>query len=150
MNPSYHREVKGFLHRIVKWAELQPDLLALALVGSHARGDANPESDIDLILLAQEPKVYLKEQDWVSHFGDPVRVIEEDWGRVTSLRVFYAGGLEVEFGLSDPGWGADSSDKKTATVIANGLIILHEKDAHLSNKMKHNQILPGSSTYDIL
>jgi hypothetical protein len=47
--------IKAFLDRVIYWAMNEPDLLALALVGSHARGKATPNSDVDLILLFNHP-----------------------------------------------------------------------------------------------
>lgn len=128
--------VSDFLQSVVEWAKMEPSLLALALVGSHAHGEASPESDVDLILLLKNPEVYVKDRDWVSDFGNPIRIIKEDWGKVTSLRVFYADGLEVEYGLSDIEWGSDPNDQGDAQVINDGLIVLYEKDGHLSNKLK--------------
>ncbi|HAM59069.1 MAG TPA: nucleotidyltransferase domain-containing protein [Candidatus Rokubacteria bacterium] len=44
------------LARLVTRAEQDPDVLAVLLFGSHARGEASPESDIDVCLvLAGEP-----------------------------------------------------------------------------------------------
>ena len=128
--------VRVFLQSVVEWAKNEPDLLALALFGSHARGEASPESDVDLILLLRNPKEYLKDRNWISEFGEPGHIIQENWGKVTSLRVLYADGLEIEYGLSNLDWGSDPSDEGDAHVIVNGLIVLYEKDRHLSNKLK--------------
>ena len=128
--------VRAFLQSVVEWAKNEPDLLALALVGSHARGEASPESDVDLILLIRNPKECINNRDWISEFGEPIHIVQEDWGKVTSLRVLYADGLEVEYGLSNLEWGSDPSDDGDAHVIGNGLIVLYEKDGHLSNKLK--------------
>ncbi len=128
--------VRAFLQSVVEWAKTEPDLMALALVGSHARVEASPESDVDLILLLRKPKEYLKDRNWISEFGEPNHIIQENWGKVTSLRVLYADGLEIEYGLSNLDWGSDPSDEGDAHVIVNGLIVLYEKDDHLSNKLK--------------
>jgi len=128
--------VRAFLQSVVEWAKNEPGLMALALVGSHARGEASPESDVDLILLLRNPMEYLEDRDWISGFGDPRQIVQEDWGKVTSLRVLYADGLEVEYGLANLEWGSDPSDEGDASVIQNGLIVLYEKDGHLSNKLK--------------
>ena len=127
--------VKAFLQRLVEWAKNEPGLMALALVGSQARGKASAKSDVDLILLVRNPEAYLKNLDWVSEFGKPAHIVIEDYGKVTSLRVFYADGLEVEYGLSDFEWGSDPKDEGDAQVITDGLIVLFEKYGHLSSKL---------------
>ena len=128
--------VRAFLQNVVEWAVNEPNLLALALVGSYVRGEASPESDVDLILLLRNPKEYLKDREWISGFGEPGNIVQEEWGKVTSLRVLYADGLEVEFGLANLEWGSDPSDEGDAQVIENGLVVLFEKNGHLSNKLK--------------
>ena len=140
--------VRAFLQSVVEWAKNEPDLMALALVGSHARGEASPESDVDLILLLRNPKEYLKNRGWISEFGEPRHIVQEDWGKVTSLRVLYADGLEVEYGLANLEWGSDPGDEGDAHVIGNGLIVLYEKDGHLSNKL--NPFLKSSAANSII
>jgi hypothetical protein len=125
----------AFLERIVGWAKTQADLLAIALVGSYARGSPGPDSDVDLILLTVDPEAYLENQNWISEFGEPAHVVREEWGKVTSLRVFYAHGPEVEYGIAGPEWGSDPGDDGDARVIREGCIALYEIDQHLSRKL---------------
>jgi predicted nucleotidyltransferase len=130
LNAEIALNVRTFLKNVIEWAKNEPELLALALVGSHARGEASPESDVDLILLLRNPEEYLNDRDWISEFGRPGSIVQEDWGKVTSLCVLYSDGKEVEYGLTNLEWGSDPQ------VIGNGLIVLYEKDDHLSNKLK--------------
>jgi predicted nucleotidyltransferase len=41
------------LKELVAWAQTQDEIIALYLYGSHARGQANALSDIDIALLAR-------------------------------------------------------------------------------------------------
>jgi hypothetical protein len=82
-----------------------------------------------------DPEAYLANQDWIYQFGEPVALVKEDWSKVTSLRVFYANGLEVEYGISGPRWGSDPGDEGDARVIRDGCIVLHERDRHLSRRI---------------
>jgi len=57
---------------VTRWASRRSDIRGLALVGSHASNRARPDSDLDLLLLATEPKRYLEDTSWVSAFGASV------------------------------------------------------------------------------
>ena len=61
------------------------------------------------------------------HVRVVVRVVVEDWGRVTSLRAWYAGGLEVEFGLATIDW-ATRPDEGTRRVLGDGAHVLLDRD----------------------
>ncbi|MEZ5338794.1 MAG: nucleotidyltransferase domain-containing protein [bacterium] len=106
-------------------------VLAIALAGSHARGTATAQSDIDLVILAEDPATLLDNQDWISCAGTAVATGLEDYGRLRSLRVQYAGGLEIEFGITDPSWAALPPDEGTAAVVSNGFRCLHDPDSLL-------------------
>jgi len=142
MNPAWpvnlDPAIHTFLVDIVTWAEMQPDLLAAALVGSHARGTATADSDIDLVLLFKDPLPNLTDRSWLASFGIPMRCQREEYGKVTSLRAWYANGLEVEFGLTDSTWAADANatqDEGEGLIIREGIIILYEQEHHLSKKV---------------
>lgn len=88
-----------FLDRLSNWARSQPDVLGIALVGSHARGTATLRSDIDLVVLSTNPERRLDGR-WVESFGTPLSLEIEDYGPLKSLRVHHGDGREVEFGVS--------------------------------------------------
>ncbi|QYK56568.1 MAG: nucleotidyltransferase domain-containing protein [Fimbriimonadaceae bacterium] len=116
------------LSRFAIWADERADVRAAALVGSHARGDARPDSDVDLVILAREPAVLLLAPDWCEFFGPVVRLSTEDYGRLLVLRAWYGSGMEVEFGLASPRW-ATSPDKGTRRVVREGCRVLLYKDS---------------------
>jgi len=43
---------------VADWARGQTDIRGLAIIGSHARGEARPDSDIDLTPLALDPEAF--------------------------------------------------------------------------------------------
>ncbi len=121
-------EITPFLSELVIWARRQPGIGAIALAGSHARGTAGPDSDIDLILLLDDPQAFLADTSWVRAFGEPVCQAVEQWGKVTSLRVWYADRREVEYGLTGLDWGSDPTDEGDMRVIRDGIQVLYERD----------------------
>ena len=51
---------------VVAWATAQPKIRAIALVGSHARGIARPDADIDFMLLAMASESFRADTTWVA------------------------------------------------------------------------------------
>jgi hypothetical protein len=121
------RDINPFLSQVKAWAANRPDILAIALVGSYARGAARADSDIDLVLICESAQPYLADESWLSTFGKPMRIETEDWGLVQSKRVFYDDGAEVEFGITAPEWTAtDPVDEGTRQVIGDGVQIVSD------------------------
>jgi len=118
--------VPALLEAFVRWARSQPDIEAVALVGSHARGTATESSDVDLVILTPDVERYLRERSWVSLFGKVAECLEEDYGMVTSVRTFYESGLEVEYGFTVPDWAHPPVDEATLNVVRDGMKILHD------------------------
>ena len=126
---------EALIEAVANWSRLEAGISAVVLVGSHARGEARPDSDIDLVLLCADPQAYLKDKQWVRRFGQPVAIQQEDWGNVTSLRVWYAG-FEVEFGLTSVDWAADPEDRGVAEVVSHGARILFDRDGILAGRFE--------------
>lgn len=127
MNP-----ISQFLDEFARWASGQPGIQAVALVGSHARNAATDASDIDLVVIARQPERYLHDTAWTHHFGTVRRQQVEHYGQITSLRVWYSDGREVEYGFTDERWAALPLDAGTRQVIAGGLRVLFERGPLLS------------------
>lgn len=119
--------ISSFLEAVRVWAEAQPDIVAVALVGSYARGAATPASDVDLVIVVDEPARYLHDREWLHRFGTVTHAQVEDYGKVTSLRVWYVDGREVEYGITNERWADLPLDRGTSRVIADGLRILFER-----------------------
>jgi hypothetical protein len=61
---------------IATWVEGQPDLLALALAGSWARGNPRPDSDLDVLILTSDQDRYRQDHAWLgaAQSGERVRI----------------------------------------------------------------------------
>jgi predicted nucleotidyltransferase len=130
------RQVKNLLHEVIIWAESKPEILGVALVGSYARGAGRLDSDVDLVLLASVPQDFVNNPEWINEFGSVKSFRAEDWGLVTSLRVYYKEDLEVEFGLTSSEWTSEPIDKGTRKVIADGMKILSDKTGLLDQALR--------------
>jgi len=64
----------AMLKRLVEWAERQPEIRAMVVVGSRASSlrPADEWSDIDLVLAVRDPQTYLTDAAWLSVLGDPM------------------------------------------------------------------------------
>jgi hypothetical protein len=116
--------VKQFLVDLTMWASSRHDVLGVALVGSQARGSATASSDVDVILLVRDPQQYFSDTVWTRTFGSPIRHVVEPYGQLTSLRVWYEHGLEVEFGFGDEHWPDDPGGR---AVMADGMKVLLDR-----------------------
>jgi predicted nucleotidyltransferase len=128
-------DAQELCEEVAAWAGEQHDLKALALVGSHARGAARGTSDVDLILLTENPQTYFDDVAWIRKFGNPLRWESEDWGNIRSLRVWYESGLEVEFGVGDLDWAAPPVDEGTRRVILDGIKVLFDREGFLTDRV---------------
>lgn len=125
-------QVIDFIEDFMRWARRRRDIRAAALVGSYARMQANPSSDVDLVIIANAPQKYLTQTDWLKNFGAVITSQVEEYGKVTSLRVWYENGLEIEYGFTTREWVAEPLDTATKRVIEDGLRVLFEKETLLS------------------
>ncbi len=118
--------VSAFLEAFSRWASTQPDIEAVALVGSYARDEASESSDVDLVILTSSVDTYLRDLSWVSVFGEATEWRKEVYGRVTSVRALYESGLEVEYGFTTPDWAAAPIDAGTLRVVREGMKVVHD------------------------
>ena len=123
--------VQNLLKEIKNWAYKNNDLDSLLLVGSYARNKEHQDSDIDLILMLNNPEKYINNIDWIKEFGEIEKHKMEYWGRVTSMRTWYKNGIEVEFGITSAEWAEIPVDSGTFRIVADGSKILVDKSKKL-------------------
>ncbi len=91
--------------RITAWAETQPGIRAVVVIGSRVRQDhpADELSDLDLILFAEDFGPYLASRDWLDTFGE-VCVWIQEWITTSTnatpcpeFLVVYEGGRKLDF-----------------------------------------------------
>jgi predicted nucleotidyltransferase len=139
INVKTIEHIRDFLDAFIAWASDQPDMQGIALVGSYARGEARDDSDIDLVILTDQPRKYLVHIQWAERFGTIEKHQSEDYGKLSSLRVWYRDGVEMEYGITTPDWAAFPLDAGTREVIRGGMIVLFERwdllSQHINIKM---------------
>ena len=118
-----------------EWARCDNRISALALLGSHARGEARPDSDIAFCLICPDARRLLGDRSWTEQFGPATQLGLEPYGLVTSVRVRYRDGPEVEFGIADHAWMDVPVDPDTAAVMRAGMRILHDPENRLQRAL---------------
>ena len=125
--------VSSFLTEALNWAKQDENIRCMVLVGSQARGTARADSDVDLVVMADDPQVLIRDHTFAGRFGRIDKMETEDWGKVTSVRVFYKDGLEVEFGFTDPSWCSVPLDTGTLRTLTDGYRVMVDKENYFSN-----------------
>jgi hypothetical protein len=113
------------------WAQRDPNVRCVLVVGSYAYGHPTPASDLDLVVLAAEPAPLTEGDELVRQVvgdaAEPVR--ERDWGPLRERRYRTAeGGLEVELGITPLTWLETPVDPGTARVLRDGCCVLADPD----------------------
>ncbi len=67
--------------------------------------------------------------------GKVYRQQTEYYGACTSVRVWYEGGAEIEFGLVEPSWIALPLDEGTRRVLSDGYCVLYDRAGHFDNPL---------------
>jgi aminoglycoside 6-adenylyltransferase len=129
--------MEQLLERILTWTEAQSDVSAVAVVGSRARTDppADVWSDLDLILIVDDPEPYLSTTDWLAQVGRVWLSFPErtDTGQATEHRVLFEGGLDVDFiPIARDDVPRAFQVSPLADIVRGGLRVLLDKDGALS------------------
>jgi predicted nucleotidyltransferase len=125
-------DVEDVLDRIAGWARERPDVKALALVGSYARGAAEEGSDVDIVLLTDDPAGYLDTETWARELGAEGAVGTRRRGALTERRLTLPTGVEVEVGVALPAWARTNPvDPGTREVLQGGIRALHDPEGLL-------------------
>jgi hypothetical protein len=110
---------------VTGWAAEREDVRGVVVVGSWARGAARMDSDVDIVVLADNAR-YAEAGVWTGLLGGEVVRLQE-WGPLREVRVRRPSGLEVEMGVVPVSWAdTDPVDSGTRRVISDGHSIVHD------------------------
>jgi aminoglycoside 6-adenylyltransferase len=125
-------DTQTLLAAVAAWGHQRHDVHAALLVGSHARVEAPADqwSDIDIVLMVDDPAPYAANPDWLGVFGQPLLTFVEPTavGSFVERRVLFHAGQEVDFALlplSDAEHLAQQSE--IAAVLGRGFRVLVDK-----------------------
>jgi len=150
INASDNYLIKVILGQVKNWAQKRSEILALALVGSYARGEATLESDIDLMVIASDTEVFRQNYDWMYQINwESVSYKIQKWndaqyGVVWSRHVYLSNSknnltnkikVEISFGL--PTWASiQPIDSGTFGVVSRGCKIIYDPQEILVKLMQ--------------
>jgi uncharacterized protein len=142
MDPT--ERIESVLKAILAWAKAQDRIRAVALVGSRAGLAPRPDSDIDLVLLTEDPQAFRGDLCWLDAISWKLTSVrpsswrDAEYGALWARHVSLNDGLEVEFGFAPLSWANRSPlDAGTERVISSGCQILHDPDGLLAALKDH-------------
>ena len=101
-------------------------------MGSHARGTASDDSDIDLVILTARPSDYTTREDWVDDWGLGHLVDTRSWGAITERRLRHPSGRDIDVGIGEPTWASERPiNAGTLRVVRDGLRPLYDPQSLL-------------------
>lgn len=126
------------LYLAVDLACIYPEILAVGLCGSWARGSQRTDSDFDLSLITGEPNRF-RSEEWLGRldcksFGEELESYQDaNYGPTWSRHVRFSEGSEIEFRFAPLSW-ADTSplDPGTRKVVEDGYRIIYDPELILN------------------
>jgi hypothetical protein len=122
--------VQSWLRRLCRWAQQRSDVRAVVLVGSYARGQATAASDVDVVVVVDDPGCYIQDTRWLTPLA-VMPVATEVYGMVTSLRCRDED-LEVELTIAPRDWAALPLDEGTREVTLGGYVVLVDRNGSVN------------------
>ena len=110
-------EAAHFIKQVTDWARRERNVAAAILVGSHSRGEARPDSDVDIVLLCRDPSRLLESRQWIHRFGQPDGITRRPYKTLTTFEVRFASGLTAELGVAGQHWDIARHDSELQRVL---------------------------------
>jgi len=112
---------------LTRWAQQEPAVQAVCLVGSYARGAERLASDVDVMVLSADLDAHGPVSGWFQRLRPGSRLLRvATWGPVQEQRWRLRCGLVAEIDLGPVGWAGVPLDGGTRRVLADGHRILHD------------------------
>jgi leucyl-tRNA---protein transferase len=104
-----------------------PDVIAVALFGSRARGTERPDSDVDVLLLTSDVEKHFKDDGYITSFGSFRYARREKWFSGETIRAFYRQeNGQIEFNFVPLNWADLPVGDEARRIVSNGMRILYD------------------------
>ena len=137
-----HASAEAVIAAVAAWARTRDDVRALALVGSWARGNAGPGSDVDLLVLSDCAEGYRGSHEWLNEIdfagaGHSIKSSDDaTYGTVWSRHIHLCPIGEVELTFATFGWAGAPIDAGTRAIVRDALRIIVDKDGSLARLVR--------------
>jgi len=144
-------EFSRVFESVKRWAERSGTVVALGLAGSWARGNARADSDIDFVILTEDPSLFRENAEWLDEIAWQetglvlLRWNDEDWGNIWCRRAYFEPSAEIEFNFGTPAWASIKPPAEGARrIVIDGFKIAVDKQGILSafigtlSRSRHN------------
>jgi hypothetical protein len=140
MHPQYNETVQ----KLRTWSQQEQAIQGLLILGSQVRDkfEGDEWSDLDVLLLADMPNVFMQSDTWLKDIGEVVCVIDEetplDWVNLTwrVRRVLFADHRAVDFSIL-PFNRVDDVLSMNAEIHAHGYEVIYDAQKQiLSEKIE--------------
>ncbi len=126
----------AIIEKFRQWAEKDPGVRAVIIVGSQARADtpADEWSDLDVVIFHTDASRLIAATDWFQAFGRVVLSMVESTAVGGSLerRVLYSDGRDVDFSIfPSAAISFLTGSEEGLSVLGRGFVILVDKDHQL-------------------
>lgn len=133
--PLRHPLIAG----VLAWAEVQDDIVALALVGSWARGNPHRRSDVDFMILSDDALSRRSTVRWTralcrTYLHCPLKRWRNGfYGAAWSRHIRLASGQLIELSFGSQAWASTSPiDSGTQYVVQDALVALYDPQGLLA------------------
>lgn len=145
-------QIQPLVDAVRGWARGRADIVAVALVGSHARAAARPDSDVDFVVLAVAPETYRVDTTWPTQIAWPTgAAVRPAWadvvyGALWARHLTLADDTRVEVGFAAPSWARPAPvDAGTLSVVRGGCEVLWDPENRLAALMRAVAELPPAA-----
>lgn len=118
------------ISNFVQWGNSTDKIYAALVIGSQARTDhpADDNSDLDIIMVADEPSCFLKSNQWLEQIGNVnISFVENTIGGGKERRILFDNALDVDFVILSPTNFMDAMGSSEVSILKRGYRILIDK-----------------------
>ncbi|WP_053375902.1 hypothetical protein [Paenibacillus sp. FJAT-27812] len=124
MRPDHYK----LMYEFVKWAGEQSHIAGIALVGPCADDENEEDSNLSFLLISDKKTKTLEAILHQFPFEPIEQATKEEWGLLTSFRIEYASGMEVEYGVAGEEWLRLPLDQEMGDTVMKGFKVIWDRE----------------------